>query len=422
MLLSMKKLLIFMSLSFTLLLASSTTIESLSTYPPSRYFSESSPFSLRISKEIFLDRYFSVWSKQESPKIPLFFYGVKMVFEGGWNTQKNLYTSEESEKMVYNADIEHYPSLNIPAIILQETAIRALPTNQPLFGNPSKPAEGYPFDYFQLSQVHPSTPAKIWHTSRDKEWFYIETPSVSGWIHSRFIAKLDQHTTKILKKLPLKTPQSDKGQLLLDNNSTLSFRIGTLLFQGEDNTLLVPQKNNNGFAIFHSATTQESLFSFPLPGSTIKILADQLNQQIYGWGGIDQKRDCSSLTQDIFLPLGIFLPRNSADQAQENYGEYVSLENLSSEQKKHLLHTRAKPWKTLLFMKGHVMLYLGEYKNEFLIFHNLWGIRLFQSTKESRYVVGKTLVSTLEIGKEFPTWHPQKSSLLYQIKGMRIFP
>lgn len=36
----------------------------------------------------------------------------------------------------------------------------------------------------------------------------------------------------------------------------------------------------------------------------------------YGWGNLYFNNDCSSEIRSLMLPFGIFLPRNSADQAQ----------------------------------------------------------------------------------------------------------
>jgi cell wall-associated NlpC family hydrolase len=116
----------------------------------------------------------------------------------------------------------------------------------------------------------------------------------------------------------------------------------------------------------------------------------------YGWGGKMQARDCSSLTKDFFAPFGIFLRRNSKEQSHD--GKRVTkLRWLSAKKKKEMILKKAKPFRSLLYVGGHVTLYLGEKKGEPIIMHNYWGSRLNNRKKR---VFGRSIITTTEIGKE----------------------
>jgi cell wall-associated NlpC family hydrolase len=132
--------------------------------------------------------------------------------------------------------------------------------------------------------------------------------------------------------------------------------------------------------------------------------------QTYGWGGLYENRDCSALIQDVFAGFGLPLPRNSKDQA--DFGENISLKELSGPEKQSLIRTQGVPLQTLLYMPGHIMLYLGPdpASDQPVICHAMWGVttRPPLSIRAGRLVVGRTVITTLEPGKEqFPLVQPK---------------
>jgi cell wall-associated NlpC family hydrolase len=128
-------------------------------------------------------------------------------------------------------------------------------------------------------------------------------------------------------------------------------------------------------------------------------LAAELAGQPYGWGGVNGYRDCSSLIRDLFTPFGLWLPRNSKEQAEA--GRFVNLKNLSSAEKATLIVRQGVPWRTLLWTPGHIMLYIGVHQGQPLIFHSFWSIttRDARGNKE-RIVVGRAAVTTLQPGRK----------------------
>ena len=134
-------------------------------------------------------------------------------------------------------------------------------------------------------------------------------------------------------------------------------------------------------------------------------------------GGLYEERDCSSTLRDFYAPFGIWLPRNSSQQAK--IGKIISLESLSLQQKREKIKKEAVPFETLLYKKGHILLYLGVYKGKITVLHNAWGIRTLDKGKEGRRVLGKTIISSLELGKELKDYD-EESGLLAKISSMNI--
>jgi hypothetical protein len=137
----------------------------------------------------------------------------------------------------------------------------------------------------------------------------------------------------------------------------------------------------------------------------------------YGWGGVDFTRDCSSTTQDYFAPFGIWLPRNS--YAQSRAGHYTSFKGLSKEEKEALILKEAIPFVTLIYSKGHIMIYVGKYNNKPIIYHNVWGVKTVKNGKKGRYIIGRTVITTLELGKELEGKN-ENNTLINHIRGMSI--
>ncbi len=93
--------------------------------------------------------------------------------------------------------------------------------------------------------------------------------------------------------------------------------------------------------------------------------------------------------------FGIFLRRNSSKQAQD--GQSVFIKGLPKQAKKKRIIREAEPFRSLLYVPGHIVLYLGEYKGEPVIMHTYWGIRKNDGTK---LITGRTIITTTEPGKE----------------------
>jgi hypothetical protein len=146
-------------------------------------------------------------------------------------------------------------------------------------------------------------------------------------------------------------------------------------------------------------------------------LMSQMEGEPYGWGGLFGYRDCSGTIRDLFVPFGLWLPRHSSDQAER--GKRIDLSGLSLEEKTKRIRQGGVPFRTLLWMPGHVMLYAGSFRGEIVIFHAFWGIRTVENGKEGRKVIGRTVFTSLEPGKEVPEADPE-GGLLKRIESMTL--
>ena len=299
-----------------------------------------------------------------------------------------------------------------PGITLRNTNLRAMPTSEHFYRNPELPGEGYPFDYFQHSSLHAGTPVYICGISRDGQWLLVESSITSGWLPAADIGTTDAPFMQRWEALPLASLVRDNVSIAGTNN-----HIGTLLpiagqapkGRGHVLSVLFPVAGGSGKAdILTEVLPPDTAVSVPLnmtPGEVAKV-GNAMMGQTYGWGGLDQKRDCSALTRDIMAPFGYFLPRNSA--AQSKVGTTIDIAGLEPDEKERAIMREAVPFASLIWLRGHIGLYTGQYNGNPSMFHNIWGLRTKGGSGDcsGRAVIGKAVVTSLRPGQERPDLCP----------------
>ncbi len=325
------------------------------------------------------------------------------------------------DKQKQNADMDAYGSLLQKAVAVKNADMRVLPTNAPLFANPDKPGEGYPFDYNQNAGIKINTPLLVSHFSADGAWALVQTGFALGWTEVENIAFVSDGQAKDFENGPRFVSVQDKVNLYSDGFFQAKAKLGTLFSMDENNRLYIFVQSNNLRAKKRVVQAKPfALVKHPLlfHERNIKSIIAQLQGEKYGWGEAGFLRDCSAMTRDFFSVFGLYLPRNSA--AQGRAGRYVSLENMNAKQKRKLIIQKARPLRTLLYMPGHIMLYLGTHEDTIAVFHNFWGIVTKDWLgREGRFVVGKAAITGLSPGSNLPGFDPQKA-IEHRLEGFSV--
>jgi hypothetical protein len=272
----------------------------------------------------------------------------------------------------------------------------------------------------QNSLVPAGTPVLVTHESKDRLWALVETDWVAGWVRQQEIAAVDETFMADYSAHPLAGFRADQVPVIPEDSvPVFSGRVGMALpMKGPASdtgfvTVLAPVRNHLGNAeLLDAGVPDHGIQRLPFPATPDNFagILNALMGQTYGWGGLYENRDCSALIQDVFAGFGLPLPRNSKDQA--DFGENISLKELSGPEKQSLIRTQGVPLQTLLYMPGHIMLYLGPdpASDQPVICHAMWGVttRPPLSIRAGRLVVGRTVITTLEPGKEqFPLVQPK---------------
>lgn len=331
------------------------------------------------------------------------------------------------DELIRQTDADRYPSLDLRAITVRAVYFRTLPTRRPAFRDPNLPGEGFPFDYVQNGAAPAGTPLRIRHRSLDGAWVYAEAPGDYGWLPAEEIAYVDSEFVARFRQSRL-VVLVDDGAVIFDRGGIFRFggRIGTFLplidTLPEGHLVWIAAADADRRAVLRQALLPEGAAApFPLPATTRQIaaVANRMLGQPYGWGGMYGNRDCSALLRDLFSPFGLWLPRNSARQAEA--GQLIPLEALAPEEKERVLLRTGVPLRTLVWLNGHIMLYLGEYRGRAAVLHALWGVRTRTAQgEEGRRVIGRTVITTLQPGLELAELARPEGDLRSRIKGMTL--
>ncbi|MFW3345180.1 SH3 domain-containing protein [Aliarcobacter butzleri] len=365
-------------------------------------------------------KYFRPWdlTKVSYPKLEAM-WGQSYRFKKVYLENHQLATKEWFDKQIQNSNFDEYNVVPKKAITLKNTNVRVLPTNSPMFYNPLLPGEGFPFDYNQNSLIKINTPIMVSHLSKDKAWAYIESSSVGGWVEINNIAFVNENFIKQFKNSNYFVSIKEKFPIY-DPIFREYVKVGTIFPKEKDNYLIAKKDDNANAIISHIQLNPNEIEAMPVlynSENRIKILTELLNEP-YGWGGLLNNRDCSSFTQDFFTPFGAYLHRNS--KAQTTNGKYIDISKLTLDEKKEFIKKEGVPFSTLVYLKGHIMLYLGIKDNEPMVVHNVWSVRLKdKNNKEFRHIIGKSTITTLEPGKELEGFD-DNSNILNKVLGIVI--
>ncbi len=359
----------------------------------------------------FLRRYFAVWQGRR----PRLIREQVRAMAGGLEREPGLgpnlrpHGSAWLERLWARADLAAYPGPPQPAITTAPCHLRVLPSRQPDF-EPSGTGGDYPFDRLQQTSLPPNLPLVVHHRSADGGWLLVDSSWAWGWLPARDAALVDAGQIQ----------RWSGGEFLVvtrDHTPVRAAAGGRFLFYAPLGALLplagggpgpwpvlAAVADADGAARLVPALVERAAaarFPLALTADNLARLAGRLAGGAYGWGGMYGLRDCSATTKDLMVPFGLWLERNSADQARGGARRY-DLDRLSPADKRRVILSEGVPFLTLLYLPGHVMLYIGPYQGRPLVFHNMWGLRVRRGCcrGEGRLVIGRAVVTTLTPGAE----------------------
>lgn len=264
---------------------------------------------------------------------------------------------------------------------MEETNLSAIPeevyvrygwtlrrTNMRMYPSDAVVHKGDPrIDYNQYTLLEPNTPLAILHSSKSGRWLYAHAPYMRGWVRKEDVVFVERN--ELLKVMSLPFLVVAKGRVKVDNTV---FGLGSKVYyeekKGDLYKVVLPDRRKvwmkrtegleEGYTAFNERRT--------------KSILDSLLGTPYDWGGKEGRWDCSSLVQSLYAIYGLELPRNSSQQAQ--IGRLVAEGFGSYEEFKETLRA-LPPFRTLLFMRGHVMIYGGFEEGQPVIYHAVHRLR-----------------------------------------------
>ncbi|GAA8278431.1 SH3 domain-containing C40 family peptidase [Helicobacter pylori] len=391
------------------------------------------PQALRENlKESYLKAWYSPWldAKVKSNKKEVFWILKEMNKSTGYGEDLKPNAKAFNDELIKSMDIEHYPSAKIRAVVARDSDVRAVPTNKPFYLSP----KGYPFDRYQNSLIFQGTPVLVTHFNTDKTYAHIQSSFVYGWIKVSDLAYMHDKDIELLTHLKdYVMPIKDKIPLYTDyGDFYTSARVGelfALIPQSQTTPQKPPKKelkaygflrDSKGYATLQSVILEEKdFFVFPkaFNSENMAYFIDTMLGQKYGWGGLLGNRDCSAFTRDSFANFGILLPRNS--YAQSRYANnYVDLSSMKSKEKEDYILKNATPFGTLIYLKGHIMLYLGAHNHQAIVAHSIWSVQTQKHFKTLSHKIGGVVITSLWLAEEHNGAFSKKKLLIDRVLGM----
>ncbi|MCC8398794.1 MAG: SH3 domain-containing protein [Rickettsia endosymbiont of Labidopullus appendiculatus] len=325
----------------------------------------------------------------------------------GYGENFRPYTEGWINAISANIDITQFYKLTYQAsnraIAIDNLYGRLLPTNDVHFNDYKQAGQGYPFDNLQWSAIWAGTPLYIIGTTKDRAWSLVITPDFIVWVKSSGIART---TTEFVNKWQM----AAKSHLvaITRTQTTITDTTGQLLFSAYigsifprvdssstlSKKLMVPSISNGYAEVKYVEVPNQNTADMPLMVTQRNIanILSSLAGRPYGWGNLYFYNDCSAELKNFFATFGIWLPRQSSDQSK--YGRMVDMSSASPEQRISYLMENGKPFLTIIYIGGHVVMYIGNYPNSHnkesplmaMSYQDVWG--LHPAGVNTRIVVG----------------------------------
>lgn len=300
-----------------------------------------------------------------------------------------------------------------PGFTLRRADVRTWPTEIRAFRSPGERE----LDRFQETKLHTFEAVLVLSESEDGLWYLIVSQTYVGWVRQADVAlttwpDFDTYlnwANQVIIAAPGMTtqahpydpavslqpiefgaylPQSTQrdhvlGQQSPIGNAAVLWPVRTRDGLLEVHTAFIPQKTGVQTGILHRSRSS-------LLQSAFRLLFER-----YGWGDLFYNHDCSSYVMDVYRTIGIQLPRNTGQQ-EHCLPHRTDIPSTASLAERRQFLQQAKPG-DLLFMPGHVMLYLGERQNRFYILHDFVGYTEQRGEEWVHVPVNEVMISPLDL-------------------------
>ena len=217
------------------------------------------------------------------------------------------------------------------------------------------------FDSNQYTRMSAFLPVFIMHTSKDGQFYYVMTEFMRGWVPVEKIKIYSQVAFSGIQQMPF-------IRVIKDNTTIGGVKYGIgdkvplLSYDNNEALVLTPQGTYakaelNGSFVIGNAKYDEKL---------MKAMAESQLNNPYDWGGKAGYRDCSAYVRDLWRVFGADIPRSSG--LQKLVGKKL-IDKPKSEKEFYTVLKNAKPYRTLIFFKGHVIMYGGMEDGDYIIYH-----------------------------------------------------
>lgn len=238
------------------------------------------------------------------------------------------------------------------------------------------------------------------HQSANKYFYYVQSVNYSGWISTFNIALTDRKTWEDFA-------DPDKFLVVTGANLSLKTEGEQVIYQqgsrlplaGEESsayTVLAPvrKKDGNLLKLNLLVPKQAEVHEGYLPYTSNNIIraAFKFYDMPYGWGGLKNSVDGSSMIFNAYRTVGIILPRNG-DEQEQGAGSKTLFAGQDTNERRSTLN-QLMPGAGL-YVDDHVMMYIGQIDGVPYIIHALGSYY----TQGKPHQIMKVVVSDLALNR-----------------------
>jgi hypothetical protein len=337
----------------------------------------------KITKEKILNTMKSYSSKEVFPKKPRY------------DVSANEISETVKKEVLYQANFDGIPdeiSVEFGMLIKRED-IMAFPTDVVFAEKP----ESIDLNLFQLTILPVGSPVAILHKSKNRKWYYVQSTICKGWIKAENIAlarnkkevfdylktdkflivtesRVETEPNPFIKEISnILFQMGDKIPLIEFDKIPESIPIGNLHAQSAEGCYAVkmPIKDEDEYLQFKLALIArsnelcEGYLSYTR-GNIIRQAFKLLGER-YGWDGMFKRRDCAQFIMNIYKTMNIIIPCYTKMQEEGAAGKSIKFTG-SIKDREDILN-QLKPGDPI-YLKGHVVMYLGKVRDNHYIIHS----------------------------------------------------
>lgn len=274
---------------------------------------------------------------------------------------------------------------------VRRAALRAFPSALRVFSSQGDTD----IDRFQESTLFPGDPVVLAHASADGKWRFVVSARYAAWVEADAVAEGDRATVlaygartpyRIVTGAKPRTvyareqPQLSELQLDMGLRIPLADAPPDQPVNGQHPysswILDLPLRNRDGSLGFAPALLQRNADTaadyLPLTRANLLRQAFKFLGERYGWGHSYNGRDCSGFVSDVYRSMGVQMPRNTGDQAVSPVFPRTHFEPGDSRAKR-LEAIAAMDVGDLIYIPGHVMMYIGDVDGMPYVIHDTSG-------------------------------------------------
>jgi len=322
-----------------------------------------------------------------------------------------------------NLSLENIPdTLSVRfAVVAAISDQRVLPTQAKLTKKPFD----LDFDELQNSSLDINTPVAVLWQSMNNFWSYVTSSSSSGWVLTQNLAVCSRDEITRMRADDFVVITEAKADIYTDKEqrqwygfARMGSRFEVKNYSQDTVEIALPTRDEHArLRVIPGYMRTKDLHRGYLPYTPRTIIqqAFEMLNTPYGWGGMNGEQDCSQFLQEVFATAGVDIPRDSSEQSKTgiSLGEFDK--NLDREARLSTVIAKAQAGVSLLYMDGHIMLYLGEINKIPYAIHDTSAYRKRIAFSDAPLLINKVTVSDLSLGEG-----SSKKSLLERLKSIRL--